>query len=158
MGNPVILGLIRSLHDLSSIMWIGSLLFLSLFLVPAVGLITDKKKKAEILDNIFDKLTYFIVISIIILAITGILEHRFTMLHALKFSKDIAPAYKIVHLIKYFLTGLMVIVAVLRQIMRKKMKGKGAGKKNRNPFILIYVNSFIGVIIVLLSGVLSALA
>ena len=158
MGNPVILGLIRSLHDLSSIMWIGSLLFLSIFMIPAVNLITEEKKKGEVLNRIFDKLIYFIVFSIIILVITGILEHRFTQIHALKISKNTAPAYKLVHFIKYVLTGLMVIIAVIRQIMRKKMKGKGAGKKNRNPFILIYINSFIGVVIVLLSGVLSALA
>ncbi len=158
MGNPVVYGLIKSLHDLSSIVWIGSLFFISLFLIPAANLITEKEKRTEILNSIFDKLTYFVIASIILLAITGILEHNFARIHALKNSVELAPAYKIIHLIKYLLTGLMVLFAVLRQIMRKKAKGNNINKKAKNPFLLIYINSFLGLIVVLLSGILAALA
>ena len=156
MGNPIVYGLIKSLHDLGSIIWIGSLFFMSLFLVPAVNLITEKKKRTEILNAIFDKLTYFVIASIILLMITGILEHNFAQIHASKNNMKLAPAYKIIHLIKYVLTGLMVIIAILRQTMRRKAKRNNVNKKAKNPFVLIYINSLLGLIVVILSGILAA--
>ncbi len=155
MGNPAILGLVKSLHDLFSIIWIGSLIFISLFMVSASKIVEDPKQRNRMLNNIFDKLSYFIVIAIVILFITGILEHRFAKMYALKSSKTISPVYNAIHIAKYILTGLMVIIALIRQIMRKKMKGKDA-PKGKNPFILIYINTVIGVLIIFLSGFLSA--
>jgi len=175
MGNHILAGVIRSLHDIFSIIWIGSLFFLSFVVIPVVKRKFDKENEIKIMDNIFDRLSYFIFVSIIFLVITGILEHRFAKYSYLKIGKTLPSAYVVIHKIKYVLTGIMVIVVIIRQIMRQKMKkqlinlrkfseNKGMSNNDKStsimnkkmrPYILVYLNTIIGMVVVILSGILS---
>jgi len=176
MGNLVIVSVMKSLHDIFSIVWIGSLFFLSFIIIPVVKRKFDKKDEMKVMNNIFDRLSFFIFVAIIFLIITGILEHRFAKFSLLKVGKKISSTYVLVHNIKYVLTGIMVVIVVTRQIMRQKMKKRlailmGSSEKSidskrpetssmtpkmARPYLLIYINTFIGIIVVILSGVLAA--
>jgi len=157
MGNPIIYGIIRSFHDIASIIWIGSLFFISFFLVPKAKNLIDEEKRMIFLNGIFDRITPLIFVCIIILIVTGILEHRFVKMSGIINKRPVSGTYNTIHNIKYILTGLMVVIAALRQIMRKKMSKAGQAPKKKNPYTLIYMNTIIGIIVVFLSGILSAL-
>ncbi len=168
MSVELVYGIVKGIHSLASFFWVGSLLFLTLVLIPKSKTLGEKEGK-EFMDGVFDKLTPLVIVSIIVLAVFGIISRK------LKASTgELTSSFKTIHLVKIVLTGIMVLIAIFRQSMRKRMKKMqlsvegqklpGAGrdentpgmvKKGKRSYALVYINTVIGSIIVLLSGIIS---
>ncbi len=167
-------GIVSGIHSLASFFWVGSLLFLSFVLIPKAKTLSPKEGKV-FLNGVFDRLTPVVLVSIVLIVVSGILMKKM-----INVTGKASPVFNVVHLIKIILTILMVVIAALRQIMRIKMKknmakmqGQGesgtqgnvhaqgqaqvqAQAKNAGNYTLVYINAFLGAVIVILSGLMSA--
>ncbi len=152
MSGEVIYGIATGIHSLAAFFWVGSLLFLTLVLIPKSKTLGAEGKK--FMDEVFDKLTPLVIVSIVLLAVFGIVSRKLRGL-----TGELTPSFKIIHTVKIVLTGIMVIIAVVRQLMRKKMKKMKSASvpvsekpKGKNVYALVYLNALIGSIVVILSG------
>ncbi|MHA1867018.1 MAG: hypothetical protein ACTSVB_08855 [Candidatus Heimdallarchaeaceae archaeon] len=154
MANWVVIGIVSALHDLFTAMWIGGMLALLLAVLPAVRITIEKEQeRKKLLENIKKKLSITTYVSIIGLAITGLLlgkaSSNFEGL--MSFSTNYGTMLSIKHIIVIF----MVIIALFRSIFIKKIAFKNKKVAEKLNFILLVVNIVFGITILILSGLIA---
>jgi len=161
--RQVVFALITFFHDLFTVAWIGGLFALALVVLP-VALRTWGRgpETKRLMDAIQRRLSPLVYVSIVGLAVTGVLLARRNPAYGGLFS--FANPYSTVLSLKHILVLLMVAVALLRSVaLRTTGQPRDAGQPQRQALerlrgALLYLNLALGVLVLLLSGFSAALA
>jgi putative copper export protein len=154
--NPsvVSLALLTFLHDVFTAFWIGGLMTLAITVAPAARKALGKESTMLIMDAIMKRLSPVIYGCMVGLAVTGaMLSKRSTRFDGL-FS--FASPYAMLLSVKHLAMLAMVAVALFRSLGVKRLK-LSPPRKNAISMGLLLLNLVLGVLILLLSGFVSAL-
>ena len=149
--HDLVYGIIRGLHDIATVLWIGGLIFLSFVLIPsAKKYLKEEDTGAQSLSKSIMKKTNMIIgIGFIVIIVTGVLEVRYS--ESFQGLFRFGNTYSILLSIKHILVLVMILLVVLRRVLPKP-------QKNPNPPLLVmYINTIIGIAVVILSGIVTAL-
>jgi putative copper export protein len=157
MQIPIVLGTVKFLHDIFTAIWIGGLILMTLVFLPIVrrelGLGPETK---TLVDSIRSRLSRLVYISMLGLLVTGILLSSRSPLFVGYFS--IGNEYSLILVIKHVLIGIMVILSVLRsQVIPRAKRIKPDKEQKLNAMILV-MNTIMGIIVLFMSGYISALS
>ena len=151
MPKQLIFGMIRSLHDLFTAVWIGGLVATGFAFMPAMKHSSDKPGSMKNLMKAYQsKLRILALVSLGVLWITGILLSRQSSANAgfLNFS----TTYNVFLSLKHLIILVMMGVAIYRAfILGSKIEGFDA-KQQKQYALLLLINIVLGVIVVFLSG------
>jgi uncharacterized membrane protein len=155
MESVIIEGIMRGMHDLATVVWIGGLIIFSLVFIPAVRNSLGPGNEAKRLAGIFQKrLMMLVVPSIAILIITGIYEARLSPDFSGLFR--VGDTYSLLLAIKHGFVAAMLVLAASRQIIISKAQKAGAPMP-KIAIPMVFANMLLGTTVVLLSGFLCAL-
>lgn len=144
------------LHDLFTAVWIGGLLMLTLTIFPVLKNTFGHSAESErTMDAIMQRQSKWVLISILMLAITGILQARFSG-QVSGFISFNSP-YSTFLSIKHILMALMVVIAFIRLRGLKKLEAAANMARKKTSLILMHINALVGVVILLLSAVITKL-
>ena len=151
MPQQLIFGIVRSLHDLFTAVWIGGLVATGLAFMPAVKRSSEKPGSMKGLMKAYQsKLRSLALVSLAVLWITGILLSRQSSANAglLNFS----TTYNVFLSLKHLIILVMMGIAIYRGfILGRKIDGFDA-KQQKLYAVLLLINVVLGVIVVFLSG------
>jgi len=158
MGEAIVFGLVKSLHDIATAIWIGGLIHMSLTILPTFRNVNDEKMRKQLMMILQNRLSILVYISIVMLVVTGILESWHSQAFRGFFS--FSNVYSSLLSIKHLLVIAMIAIAIVRQLtLRQMRKTKDKAKnmaKEKASIAMILVNTLIGVVVVFLSGFLAA--
>jgi uncharacterized membrane protein len=157
MANLVILGLMKFLHDLFTVLWIGGMLILGIVVLPSLRNTLGKGPEMKnITDAIRRRLSRVALVSIIGLFITGVLISNSSPLFGgyLSFSNT----YSMLLAIKHILIGIMVVISLVRNTLLSRMKPETMQKQEKLGMVLLLLNILLGISVLLLSGYSAALS
>lgn len=149
------LGVITFLHDLFTVVWIGAMIALALTVVPAAERVTGMGPQTkQLMEAIQRRQSVWAYISMAGLIVTGLLQARrnpaFTGLFTL------GSAYSILLTLKHLLVVVMIAVALYRSLVLGRRKGLSSPGQERLNAALLMTNAAFGVVVLLLSGLLTA--
>ena len=153
MANVIIYGLVKALHDLATVLWIGGLIHQAFVVLPAFK---NKLKENEDLKPIPMKVqrrvSLLVAVSIPILVVTGILEsfHSKEFLGFFNFGNT----YSALLSVKHILVIAMICIAVSRKMLMRR--SKEPKKMEMLSAKMLIVNAVLGVIVIVLSGFCAA--
>ncbi len=144
--------ILRFLHNMGTVMWIGSLFFITFILNPALKKIGDPKKTMEVGQSIYKKLTTIMIITIIIVILSGLpLANKNPHFQGLfNFSNN----YSTLLSIKVLFAILMVLIVITKKVTQKKFYETKDNKYNKISNLCTTLNFWIGTIVVFLSSML----
>ena len=155
MVNLLLLGLVKFLHDLFTVTWIGGLFTLAVVVLPSVkktiGMNPESKKLTMVIKK---RLNTIVWISIIGLLVAGILLSNSSPLFGGLFS--IANEYSILLTLKHIAIAMMVIIVIIRGNVLPRMTSTPPQKIGRISNVLMMLNLILGLVVLLLSGLTAA--
>lgn len=155
MLNPTIHGLVIFLHDLFTVTWIGALVFMVLFLLPALrNVLGPGPQMLKLATEVQRRLSPFVYACMAGLLVTGlILAQQSGQFQGLFRAVD---GYTTLMAIKHALVIVMVVVGLVRS--RAVATGRWATRKGQKLGTgLLVLNLGLGVGVLLLSGLMAAL-
>ena len=158
MEKFVVFGVIKSLHDLFTALWIGGILTTAISLMPAIRKSGVKPMPAALgaLNERYQRrLRIVALVSVLGLWITGILLGR----QAAGFTGmfQFTTPYGILISVKHLLIFVMVIVAVVRGFVLGGQFDTFSPSKKKLSAGLLMLNSVLGVTVIFLSGISAAI-
>ncbi len=151
----VSLGILSFLHDLFTALWVGGLLTLALTVMPVVRKVMEKEQAKPLMNAIQARLSRFVYVSMVGLAITGILLSKRNEGFSRLFM--FGTPFQAVLSIKHALMFVMVALAVGRSAVLPRLK-VAPQKKNGLSAVFLLANAAAGVLMLALSGFVAALA
>jgi uncharacterized membrane protein len=152
----VVQGLAGFLHNLFTVVWVGGLVMIVLTLLPSTKDVFGNGPQTRDLMNAINKRhRKWVYISILGLFITGVIQARAepTFNGLLRFDS----LYSSLTSIKHIFTFIMVGIALFRSlIIGNKLDGADP-KLMKQSLLLIIINAFLGMGVLLLSGLMAAL-
>ncbi len=150
------LGIIRFLHDLFTVIWVGGLAFMVLTVLPSANKALGKGPQTQALvAAITRRHRVWVYICIAGLFITGMMLGK-TEQNFAGFMRFDNP-YSVLTAVKHILTFAMVAIALFRSIYFGRKNIKLSPAKNRFGMILILFNFVFGITVLLLSGIMSSM-
>ncbi|HPX93782.1 MAG TPA: hypothetical protein PK646_05930 [Bacillota bacterium] len=151
----IMMGLVRFLHELFTVLWVGGLAFMSLTLVPSLSkVLGDGEKNKEMMKMVTRRHRIWIYLSMVGLIVTGLLLGRSSPSFTGFLHFD--NLYSALTAVKHLLIVVMVVIALFRSIKFGKKDQAGKPGKHRVNVILIRVNFALGVVVILLSAFAAA--
>lgn len=150
MQPQVIPIIMRFLHNLFTALWIGGLLSMVLTVIPGI------RKKLEqpwpVIESIQNCLRPIAIISIVGLAITGMLLGRSSQ----QFTGfvNFGTPYMNALSIKHILTLVMIVLAIARLMVNKKLQTEKSAKLQKVSYVILVTNTVLGVIVLFLSSMI----
>lgn len=152
--NPLIPGLIRALHNIATVIWLGGLFALGFLILPLTDRISDPLARQDFLKHLQQRLFQWVLPAIIFMMITGMLMTRASGQVTRLF--DFSNRYGILLSIKHIFYFLMVLIAIRRQIiLRKSWKNPLLKNQINMRPVPVYINLILGIGVLVLSGILS---
>lgn len=157
MTSPAIPIAVLFLHNLFTVVWVGGLIVLGIVVLPVTSRTLGRGAKTkELIDNIQNRLSVFVYISMLGLLGTGmLLANRAPQFDGL-FS--FTNGYSTVLAIKHIVVILMVGTALFRRAALKQRGGKLQPRRRKAGLGLLYANVFLGIVVLLLSAMSVILA
>lgn len=93
----------------------------------------------------FDGLTIYVLISLVLIIVSGLI---------LKGVKEYSQTYKILHTLKFILTGLMTLLIILRQKFRLSCKKYNSYLNEKKMVFPIFINSVLIFFILIISVIM----
>jgi len=151
MTSPAIPIAVLFLHNLFTVVWVGGLITLGVVILPVTSKTLGKGAKTkELIDNIQNRLSVFVYVSMVGLFGTGmLLANRASQFEGL-FS--FANGYSTVLAIKHIAVALMVVLALGRRFVLKQRGDKLQPRRRKFGLGLLYANVFLGIAVLLLSA------
>ena len=154
--QQLMMGIIRFLHNLFTVVWIGGLAFMVLTMMPSFKKVLGKNPQANSLTNAITRRHRIpIYISIAGLFITGLLlgKSNADYLGFMRFGN----LYSSLTAVKHIIAFAMVFIAVFRSILFGKKDIKMSPGQNKFSMLLIITNFFFGLLILLLSSLIASI-
>ena len=157
MTNPVIPIAVLFLHNLFTVVWVGGLVILGTVVLPVTSKTLGRGAKTkELIDNIQNRLSVFVYVSMLGLLGTGmLLANRAPQFDGL-FS--FANGYSTVLAIKHIVVILMVVIALFRRAALKQKGDKLQPRRRKAGLGLLFANVVMGILVLLLSAMSVVLA
>ncbi len=155
MEKIIMFGVIKSLHDLFTALWIGGLLTTAISFMPVLKKNDGKSPESKsILIGYQRRLRIVFLISVIGLWITGILLGKRCEVYEgfMSFSSTYSSLVSIKHLIIF----AMIVVAVFRGFVLGGKIEEFQPKQKKIYAILLLLNTILGIAVVVLSGISAA--
>ena len=148
MQNLILIGSVKFLHDLFTVMWIGGMIVMAAVILPSVkkqlGPGPEAKKLIATMKSKLSMLTY---ISMIGLLVTGLLLSNVT--------PPPSAQYSLLLTVKHIVIAVMVIISLVRSLGIERMNLEGP-KEQKLGAVLLLLNVILGISILLISGLLGA--
>ncbi|TFG34872.1 hypothetical protein EU527_01480 [Candidatus Thorarchaeota archaeon] len=155
MQNIILLGSVKFLHDLFTAIWIGGLITMSFAVLPSLKSALKMTPEGKALSEaIMSRLSKLVLISIVGLFITGIMLTNTSPLFEGYLS--ISNQYSLMLTLKHILIGLMVLLSIARSRILKHVSFTNPKQEAKISATLLFLNTIIGIIVLLLSGFISA--
>lgn len=147
----IMMGLIRFLHEIFTVLWVGGLAFMTLTLVPSLSRVlgTGEKNK-EMMKAVTRRHRIWTYLSIVGLVVTGLLLGRSSPSFMGFMSFD--NPYSSFTAVKHLLIVVMVVIALFRSIKFAKKEKVESPRPNKLNVLLIWINFVLGVAVLLLSA------
>ena len=157
MPKQIVFTAVTFLHDLFTAIWIGGLLTLGLSVLPAIrqSLGAGPQTK-QLMSAIQRRLSVAVYVSIVVLAVTGLLLGNRAPAYQGLFS--FANPYSAVLSVKHVVVLAMVAIALLRSLALGRMGTLQAAKREKLSAALLFLNIALGVLVLLLSAYSAALS
>jgi len=159
LANVIVYGLVKALHDLATVLWIGGLIQLSFVILPTFrSRLKENEDLRPLLMDVQRRISLLVGISIPILVITGILEsfHSKEFLGFFSFGNT----YSALLSVKHILVIAMICIAVSRKVLMKRCNQHSNAKtlrsKERTSAIMVFINALLGIAVIILSGFCAA--
>jgi len=157
MANLAILGLMKFLHDLFTVLWIGGMLILGIVVLPSLrGALGKGPEMKKITDLIRRRLSRVALISIIGLFITGVLLSNSSPLFDGYLS--FGNTYSMLLATKHILIGIMVAISFVRNMLLSRLTPETMQKQEKMGMLLLMLNILLGISVLMLSGYTAALS
>lgn len=155
MPKPLVLAVVKCLHDLFTAVWIGGLIAQGLVILPSVrSALGPGPESKNLLAAIGRRQSTLVYVSIVGLTVTGLLEARAS--GAFLGLLSTGNAYSAVLAAKHVLVLAMVAVALYRSLTLARQGGVPG--RERLGAALLVASIALGVAVLLLSGLTAALA
>lgn len=151
----MMMGLIRFLHELFTVIWVGGLAFMTLTLVPSLSKVLGAGEKSqEMMKAVTRRHRVWTYLSMVGLVVTGLLLGRSSPSFAgfMRFDNF----YSSLTAVKHLLIVVMVAIALFRSIKFAKKDGADSPGPKKMNVILVTVNFALGVAVLLLSAFAAA--
>ncbi|MCJ7695427.1 MAG: hypothetical protein MUO40_08360 [Anaerolineaceae bacterium] len=145
--------IVRFLHDLFTATWIGGLLVLSLAVLPGLKKDPQVKKPKLAIRAIQKRMRTLALISMLGLAVTGILMSQYQPGFTGFFS--FTSTGMTLLSIKHILMILMVALAFSRLAVNRKEEKQKSSRLEKISEGILFGNTFLGVVVLFLSAYLS---
>jgi len=157
MPKQVVFALVTFLHDLFTAAWVGGMLTLVISVLPAAR---DALGKGPVMKRLVDaiqkRLSVVVYVSIVGLAVTGmLLSNRSAAFQGL-FS--VGNTFSAVLAAKHVLVIAMVAIALVRSLALGRRPGPLTASQENLNLLLLLANAVLGVAVLLLSGFSAAYA
>ena len=149
--NPVVIVIVKFLHDLFTAVWIGGLLLITLTLFPALKKTLGHSAETEkIMDAVMMKQGKLVVLAVIVLTLTGILLARSSgnVTGLMRFDSQYASLLSI----KHILMIVMVVVAFSRLFGFRGLASQPNKDRKKLSLLLLHLNTLVGVAVLFLSA------
>ncbi len=157
MADLIILGLMKFLHDLFTVLWIGGMLILGIVVLPSLRNTLGKGPEMKsATDAIRRRLSRVALVSIVGLFVTGVFISNSSPLFEgyLAFSN----IYSMLLATKHILIVIMVVVSLVRNMLLSRMTPGTMQKQEKLGMVLLVLNIILGIAVLLLSGYTAALS
>ncbi len=155
MANLGILILMRFLHNVFTVLWIGGMVSLGIGILPAIRETMGQPERLHLIEAIRTRMNKVVALSIIGLFFTGLLMSNSSPLFLGYLS--ISNQYSSILAVKHILVGAMVVIALLRNKMLSNLVPGKQPKKQKITSMLLIVNILLGVVVLFLSAWTGAL-
>ena len=153
--QKIVFTLVGFLHNFFTVVWVGGLAFLILTFFPSVNKSIGKSPQAkDLVTKVTRQHRVWVYISIVGLFFTGMLLGKANPNQTGFMHFD--TTYAVIASIKHILTFLMILVTVFRSVFFGKENKKDA-KKNSLGMLPILINFILGVIVLALSSIMTAI-
>lgn len=150
-GKQIVFAIVTFLHDLFTAVWIGGLITLGFTVLPSakkvLGMGPQTKK---LMDAIQKRLSVLVYVSIVGLALTGMLQANRNPAFQGLFS--FGNSYSTVLTFKHILVLVMVAVALYRNLVLGRRSGPSTPSQEKLSAGLLFLNIILGVVVLLLTG------
>jgi uncharacterized membrane protein len=156
MPKMLVFGVVRSLHDVFTALWIGGLLTTAFTFMPVFKEAKEKIKGLGTLLVAYQKrLGTVALVSIIGLWITGLLLGKQSQAYSGFMS--FANTYNALLSVKHLLIFVMIFVAIYRRFVLGKKIMSFDARQQKLYGMLLMLNTLLGVVVLFLSGISSAM-
>jgi putative copper export protein len=155
-ANIITITLVTFLHDLFTAAWVGGLILLGLSALPAMKkVLGGRPEMRQVMSAIQRRHRIVVYISIFGLLLTGLLQSRRATNFEGLFST--ANPYAAALTVKHIFVLLMIAVALYRSLVLGRGSGPRSAAQERLNGVLLYLNMILGVLVLLVSGYVTAL-
>jgi len=157
MPKQTVFAIVTFLHDLFTAVWIGGLITVGITVMPSakkvLGLGPQTK---QLMDAIQKRLSVLVYVSIVGLVLTGLLQANRNPAFQGLFS--FGNSYSIVLSLKHILVLAMIAVALYRSLVLGRKSGPSTPSQEKLKAGLLFLNIALGIAVLLLSGIDTALS
>jgi putative copper export protein len=155
-GEWIIFGLIKSLHDLLTAVWVGGIIVTAAAFLPAVKSTLGKGQKSpSLLMTYQNRLSILAIISMAGLWLSGLLLGRQSAAYSGLFS--FGTPYDRLITLKHILTLAMVAVSLVRRFGPGRKILTFTKQQQQRYNLLLGINLVLGLGVIILSGLAAAL-
>lgn len=156
MPNVFVFGLIKSLHDLFTVVWIGGIWLTLIIFLPVLRKTNERHEALTEISWAYQKrLRITAVFSMIGLWITGLLLGRQSPGFSGIF--QFTTMYSALISVKHILTIIMILLAVVRGFLSGAKRTATETSRGKFGLIMLQVNSLLGLAVLFLSGISAAM-
>ena len=151
----LIFGLIKSLHDLFTALWVGGLLTSALSFMPTLKELGKEPQVKDLMIKYQKHLRIVALISIFGLWITGLFLGRQS--EAYTGFMSFSSTYNVLVSIKHLIIFVMIVIAILRGYVLGRKIAQFTPSQQKLYAGLLMLNTILGVVVLFLSGLSATL-
>jgi putative copper export protein len=146
----IIFGLIKSLHDLFTALWVGGLLTSALSFMPTLKELGKGPQVKDIMIKYQKHLRVVALISILGLWVTGIFLGRQS--EAYTGFMQFSSTYNVLVSIKHLIVFVMIVIVIVRGYILGRKIAEFTPSQQKLYAALLMINTVLGVVVLFLSG------
>jgi len=149
--QQIVFALVTFLHDLFTAVWIGGLITLGIIVLPSSRKVLGAGPQTkQLMDAIQKRLSVLVYVSIVVLAVTGMLQANRNPAFQGLFS--FGNPYSTVLTLKHILVLAMVAVALIRSLVLGRRSRPSTPSQEKLSVGLLFINIVLGIVVILLTG------
>lgn len=151
-NQMIIMNLFRFLHNLFTALWIGGMLLMATVVLPGIRKNPKVSEPMMVIEGIQARLRPLAWVSMAGLAVTGLLLGRSSKNFTGLFS--FGSSYMLALSLKHILIVLMVVLAVVRLLINKRIRAEKKPELQKASFGVLMLNATLGVVVLFLSSII----
>lgn len=150
MLNSILAVIVRSLHNIFTSIWIGGMVVMVISFLPVIHKeISDQQVQGRVITRLLIRQSRWVYMGMIVLFISGLLLSRQTGQSGLF---NFGNVYSSTLSIKHILVMVVTIIAIIRSTIFKEAATSMNKAKKKASWILLLINTTLGIAILVLSS------